>query len=362
MKVDNHLSTYEICILTIILLGMKLTDTTPALLSQNTQNAFWYVPLISFFVILPSVLIAYYLMSKHNATNLVDLFEILLGKYLGKLLAFIIFLFSFVLTAFDYRSYVNQIKLLYFERSSLLIIFILLIFISIFGAIRGIKTLGYTARVFFPFLQTTLSILAILILPSIVVERIYPIFGTGLSNVLYDGVSKSSLFSGFFLLMMLYPVVRKPKDFYKGTIIGLLLSLFQILLLFFIYATFFDYKSIEKTPFPFHDIALYISVGSFFTNIETFFMAFWLIATYLRFMLLLYLNTWVFGAIFNIEKFELLVLPMGFLTLVVGLIPNNTVVTELVYRNQILDIVTIITLTFPLILLIGHFLKRRKGR
>ncbi|WP_440897351.1 GerAB/ArcD/ProY family transporter [Amphibacillus sp. Q70] len=362
MKVDTKLSTYEICALTIIFISLKLSDTTPTLLAQTTQNAFWYVPLLSIIVISPFLFILYYLLAKYKARNLVDLFEILLGKFLGKTLAFFIFLYSYFLAAFDFRGYVNQIKLLYFEKSSINIIFVLLIFICIFGGIRGIKVIGYTAKVFFPFLELVLLLLVALTLPSIVVERIYPIFGSGLSHVLTESVSRTSLFASTILLMMIPSIAKKPENFYKGTIIGLIISAIQIVFLFFIYTTFIDYKSISKTPFPFHEIALYVDLGSFFTNVETFFMTFWLLATFIRFTLFLYLITWLFGAIFNIEKFELLLLPMGFLIMVIGLIPDNMIITELVYRNQLLSIASTTTFVFPLILLVGHFFKRGKGR
>lgn len=360
MRINTKLTTYEICTLTIIFIGIKLTDTTPSLLSDSTQNAFWYIPLISFIVMFPFFLITLYLLNKYKADHLVDLLQILLGKTLGKALAFFIFIFSFFLSAFDFRSYVNQIELMYFDKSSITIIFALLIFISIFGAIRGIKVIGYTAKVFFPLFQISLALLVILVYPSLVFERIYPIFGSGLSNVMYEGIFKGSFFSSFILLMMILPVARKPENFYKGTIMGLIISVLQIVFLFLIYATFFDYKSIERVPYPFHDVALYIDLGSFFTNIETFFMTFWLFAVFIRFILLLYLNTWLFGATFDIDNFELLILPMGFLIMVIGLIPDNIIVNEFIYRNHLLNLNTIFLFIVPVILLICHFFKRKK--
>src|SRR5699024_9770311 len=135
-------------------------------------------------------LILLYLLKKNNAKHLVDLCEILLGKSFGKILSLLIFLLGFCLSALDYRSYVNQIKLLYFEKSSLLIIFILLIFISVFGAIRGIKVIGYTAKVFFPLLQFSLVLLIVLVFPSLIIERVYPIFGSGLDQVIHESVFK----------------------------------------------------------------------------------------------------------------------------------------------------------------------------
>ena len=362
MRINTKLSTYEIFSLTNIAISMIITNTTPSLIAQTTQNAFWYVPLISFIVVLPSLLILLYLLNKYDAEHFVDLLERLLGKFFGKTIAFIVFLSNFFLLAFDQRSYVSQIKTLYFEQSQLISIFTILTLISIFGAIRGIKVLGYTAKIFLPYFLISLCLLVVLIFPSLIPQQIFPIFGTGLTHVIREGVSKGSIFSKFTLLFMLLPVVRKPKDFYKGALIGLILSVLQIITFFFIYTAFFDYDSIATTPFPFHEMTQYISLGDFFTNIESFFLVFWLASTFIRFILYLYLISWLFGAIFNIKNFELLISPLGFLLMLIGLLPGNMIVTEMVYRNTLFDLTTPIIIIFPLILLISHFIRRIRRR
>ncbi|WP_017471624.1 GerAB/ArcD/ProY family transporter [Amphibacillus jilinensis] len=360
MKVDRRLTSFEMFTLTSILIGIKLTDTTPSLFSQKAQNAFWYIPLLAFICILPAFLVLLYLLYKHNAKHFVHLFELLLGQGLGKSLAFIIFILSFVMIALDSRNYVEQIKIIYFQRSSILIIFALFGGVCIFGAIRGIEVVGYTTRIFWPFIRISFFILAALIFESVVWQRIFPIFGAGVPVILEEGVSKGSLFLDFFLLTMAFSAFRKPSQFIKGGLIGLIFSIAEITFFFFLYTTVFDYNSIEKISFPFHEVTQYVNLGDFFTNIETFFMVFWLLATFLRFILLLYLITWLFGAIFNIDEFELLLLPMGFFLMVIGLLPDNAVVTELIYRNKLLNIITPVIALVPFLLLLIHFFKRKK--
>lgn len=83
---------------------------------------------------------------------------------------------------------------------------------------------------------------------------------------------------------------------------------------------------------------------------------------FIRFILFLYLVAWMFGAIFNIKNFELLILPIGFLLMVIGLLPDNVIVTETVFRNGLFNRLTPFIIIFPLILLVCHFFKRRKRR
>ncbi|SEO39663.1 spore germination protein (amino acid permease) [Amphibacillus marinus] len=360
MNVNKKLSSFEMFSMTLILIGMKLSDTTPSLFAQKSQNALWYIPFLAFLIVLPSFFVIMYLLEKVQAKHLVNLFELLLGKLLGKGLAFFIFLLSFLMISLDSRNYVEQIKTLYFERSSSLIIFVLFCVVCVFGAIRGIEVIGYTSKVLIPFLTASLVLVIFLVYEHMIWERIYPIFGSGLQFVLKESLFKGSIFADFILLTMAYSSFKKPSDFKIGGLIALFIAVLEITFLFLIYATVFDYNSIEKVSFPFHEITQYVQLGDFFTNIETFFMVFWLLATFLRFILLLYLQTWLFGAIFNIDEFELLVLPLGFLSMVIGLIPDNSVVTELVYRNQLLDLLTPVLIVLPFLLLAIYTLRRKQ--
>lgn len=363
MKVNNKLSSYEVFSLTNLLIAMCITNTTPSLLAQTTQNAFWLVPLISFVSTLPPLLILLYLVNKYNAEHLVDLLEKLLGKVFGKVMALVLFIPSFFVLAFQKRSYVGQIKILYFEQSPIVVIFGLLTIICVFGAVKGIKVIGYTAKILLPFFQVSLIILIILIYPSLIIpERIFPIYGSGLSNLIQEGFLKGSLFSSFFLLLMIMPAIRKPKDFYKGGLTGLSISMIEMTLFFFIYTTFFDYNSIRTTPFPFHEITQFVRLGEFFTNIETFFLIFWLLSMFVRIVLFIYLIAWGFGTTFNIKQFELLIFPLGFLLMIIGLLPANPTVTETLYLQNLYSITTFTMGSFPFILLIFHFFKRVKER
>ncbi|WP_067840345.1 GerAB/ArcD/ProY family transporter [Amphibacillus sediminis] len=360
MKVDKKLAAFEMFSLTMILIALKLTDTTPSLFAQKAQNAFWYIPLLAFIVILPSLLILLYLLKHYQAKHLINLLEILLGNKLGKAIGFIFLLLNITFISLDSRNYVEQIRNLYFLNSSTLIIFVLFTIICIFGAIRGIEVIGYTAKIFFPFIFISFFLLAFLIYEELVWDRIFPIFGSGLPLIVEESLLKGSIYSDFILLTMGYSAFRKSHDFNTGGLVGLLFAIGVITFFFLIYAVVFDYNSIEKISFPFHEITQYVNLGDFFTNIETFFMVFWLLATFIRFILLLYLLTWLFGAIFNIKHFELLILPMGYLVMVVGLVPDNSVVNELIYRNQLLNLMTPIIMGFPLVLLLIHLFKRKK--
>lgn len=340
MQDHKTLRAGEMFALTILLVGLKFTDSTAALLSQEAQNAFWYIPLLAFMIMLPSFIIMLALLNKYQDKHLIELLEAILGRLVGKCIGFVLFLGGFILIALDSRNYAEQIQLLYFPNSDTLIIFTLFVLLCFFSAKKGFEVIGFSAKVFLPFIIISMLLLALLVFEHVVWERVFPIFGSGATIVFSEGLWRGSLFIEFFLLMMAYTVFRSRDDFLKGGSLGMIISISGITFFFFIYTTIFDYNSIEKISFPFHEVTQYVNLGDFFTNIETFFMVFWLLASIMRFVILFYLITWVFAAIFNINEFEPLLLPISYLLFIFGLLPDNSVMTELVYRNKLLDYMT----------------------
>ncbi|MFC4402310.1 GerAB/ArcD/ProY family transporter [Gracilibacillus xinjiangensis] len=350
MQNRGFLRVREIFAMILIIVGIRLSDSTPSLLAQNTQNALWIVPVISFICIFPSFLLMLYLLKKYKDKNLVQLLEAILGKGLGKAIGFIIFLFAFLSMTLDSRNYVEQIKVLYYPEAPTSLIFVILLGIVFFGAKRGIEVIGYSTFIALPFIKISAFFIVFLVLGDLLIQRIFPIFGSGLSSLLSEGIGKASIFAELFFILIAYVSTRETEIFHKASILAAIVALFEIVVFYFVYITVFDYNSVVKIAFPFHDITQFISFGAFFSNIETIFMVFWIIAAYLKFLILLYLTTWIFGVVFNIENFEPLLLPFGFLTATVAALPFNTVINELQFRDTLLSIMTPFFIILPILL------------
>ncbi|WP_077623855.1 GerAB/ArcD/ProY family transporter [Sediminibacillus massiliensis] len=356
-KKESRLGAREAFAMIILMLGVKISNTTPSLFAQYGGNAFWMMPFISIVVILPSILLLYYLLRKYKNKNLVELSEQIMGKTVGKILCFILFLIFFSMMAVEGRSYTEQLKLLYFPETPTPFIFFVFFLIAFYGAKRGLETIGSTSWLFLFYIKASVFLLVVLAFREAIFMRIFPIFGKGLSLLLIEGAKKASLFSDFFILAMVYNVFDSSKKFTRGILTGFVFIFFEMTFFFLLYCTIFDYNSIDKVAFPFHELTQYVDIGAFFTNIETFFMIFWLFAAYIKYMIYLYCISWIFGAIFNIKEFEPLILPFAFFGVVFGMIPENAVMNELVFKARLMDIATPILIAFPVLLWIVAKLK-----
>lgn len=357
MNPNRMLKAGEMFTLLFILLSLKATDATASLFTQKTQNAFWYMPIISLLVILPSLLLLLHLLKKYQDKNLIELIETIMGSLVSKIIGLIIFLSSFLLMGFSYRGYVEQINFLYFPETPYVILSLIFFTIVYFAAKKGWEVIGFTTKIFLPFFVLSSVILIILILNDLVIERVFPIFGSGGIIVLREGALKGSIFIELFLITIAYTSFKKTDFFRKGFVLGLIFSIISIICFFFIYATTFDYNSIAKMSYPFYDITQYVNLGGYLTNIETFFMIFWLLGSFLRYAIYLYLVTWIISATFHIEHIESLLLPVGFLGLIIGVISKNLIINEFTFYNSILNYLTFFYIGFPILLWLISSLK-----
>ncbi|KUP08112.1 hypothetical protein Q75_03380 [Bacillus coahuilensis p1.1.43] len=92
------------------------------------------------------------------------------------------------------------------------------------------------------------------------------------------------------------------------------------------YLLLFDYPSAQNITYPFHEAIRNISLGYYLDNLETLFLPFWLIGTFIKIMVFLYLLAYIFSKIVKIDEFEHLLFPLAVIVLLTGMIPENAAV------------------------------------
>ncbi|WP_394234082.1 GerAB/ArcD/ProY family transporter [Niallia oryzisoli] len=359
MKAKGTLRAREFSAIVLFCIGIKLSDTNPVIYAQTGKNAFWIMPIISFLVICPSALVLLFLLNKHQNKNLIELVRHIIGNKVGSLFAFVFFFITFSALSIDSRNYVETLNTMYYEESPLLSLYFVFMIICAFGAKKGFETIGSVSWSVLPYIEASLLSFGLICLQEVVWQRIFPIFGPGLKVLLMEGAKKGAIFWDLFILTIAYPVLKDQKSFHNGFLFGGVFSLIKITVIFFIYCTFFDYKSIERVAFPFHEITQYVSLGMFFTHVETYFMTFWVLAALLRFMIYLYVASWLLGETFRLKEFEPLILILGFLSITVGMIPEGPIFETMAIKGEFLNVLTPFFIIFPLLLWVVDKIKDR---
>ncbi|WP_026568501.1 GerAB/ArcD/ProY family transporter [Bacillus sp. UNC41MFS5] len=349
----------------ILMVGAKITEDTPTALFQKVQNAAWMIPIITAVISFIPLFLLIKTMSLYQNKNLFSVIQKLLGKYLGFFVCLLIFIINVFSISFDSRTYTTIIKTFYFNRTPMVIIYAILMGVCAYGAKKGIQHIGSVAYLIIYYAILLLYLAFFLSTQESSIQSLFPIWGPGKLEILKQSTLSLSLFSEFLLFALIIPSITSYKDFRKGTWIALVYVSIQLSVGIIIFICLFD-TSLSQNGYPFHTAIRFISIGTFFPNIEIIFFVIWLMAAFIRFTAFLYINALMFGQLFKIKDFEFLIPSLATLYLLIGSIPESPYDLSLqlkpILRSVTGPTLLVISITLWLVALLKGEFKHEKNR
>lgn len=307
----------------VIIIGTKATDMSTVLLFRDGLNASWMIMIGSFLFIIPSLLLLNRTLKKYQDKNILEVTQLALGKPVAYAVAFIMLFFTLINTATDSRSYMTQLADINFPNTPLFILYLCFLTICMWGAKKGWESIGSIAWAVLPYLMFALALLLFLMMKEAVFYRLFPLFGPGKWEIVKASFNYSSLYGDVFVLALMYPFVKNHKTYTRGLYTSLLFTVSMMALLCLSYVWIFDFRSVEKITYLYNESIQFVSLGRTVTNIETFFITFWLVSVFVKFIVYIYVVCNLFGFLFHIKEFEHTVFPITLLILVIAMIPEN---------------------------------------
>nr|WP_295971357.1 GerAB/ArcD/ProY family transporter [uncultured Bacillus sp.] len=318
----------------ILTVGAKLAEDTPSILYSHVQNAAWMIPIISGAIFFVPFFLLIKTLAIYEDKNLFELIKQLLGKFAGFIICLYIFLVNSAAISFDSRTYSKVIRTYYFTTTPDIIIYGILMFISAYGAKKGIQHIGSVSYIVVFYVIFSFSLALILCIRDANISAIFPILGTGAPDISIASIRNLSLFADFFILCAIVPYISSFKDFQKGTWIAYLYIIFELSIAILVFLSLFD-VTLSETEYPFHAAIRYISFGRFLSNVEILFLPIWLMAAFIRFSGFLYINALMFGYLFKIKDFEYLIPSLAIIYLFIGMIPETSMDVSLEFKEPI---------------------------
>jgi spore germination protein KB len=331
---SDKLSIREYIAITILMVGTKGTDETPSMLYNQVQNAAWMIPLISGGLFFIPLILLLKTLSVFQGKNLFTVIQQLLGIYIGFVICLLIFLVTSLAISYESRTYTNIINSFYFQTTPNLIIYGILMLVSAYGAKKGIRLIWISLLSADCLCITILFTSLILSIQHSNINAIFPIWGPGKLEILKESTLSFSLFADFCILAALIPYMNSFKEFRNGTVIVFVGTIIQFSLAIMLFICLFD-MSLKDIAYPFHTTTRYISIGSFLSNVETFFLPIWLMLVFIRLSAFLYISPLMFGQLFKIKNFEYLIPTLAAICLLIGMFPESPIDTSLGFKNRV---------------------------
>ncbi|SHG24957.1 GerAB/ArcD/ProY family transporter [Ornithinibacillus halophilus] len=338
-----------------IMIATKVTDDTPILFFDTLDTAGWIAPFFNALIVVIPLIFLMKVVTRYNK-GLIEIIDGLFGKYLGFLLLFIIWFISISALIIDTAIYTDIIGTMYFIRTPTIIIYGLIMAVCAYGAKRGFAQIGSAAWVVYPYLQVSLLFVFILTLSDSNLSFIHPIFGPGPIEIVKESTFTLSIYADFLYLFLIVPFIKDIHVFKKGTWAGFIIVIINVGIAFLLFLLLFDYQSLKMVNYPFHEVIRYIDTG-FLTNMESFFLPFWAIASFIRFTVYIWINALLFGHLFKIKQFEYVIPSIATLIVFIGILPESPTYAIFELRKTLFQFTTPIFFFLPILIWIVAKLK-----
>ncbi|GFZ31073.1 hypothetical protein CSC2_15990 [Clostridium zeae] len=358
---EGKFGTREAVSLTTLVLISKLFYTSISVLIKTTSTSAWYTTLISCITSIILFLCVSQLIRRYPNKNLVQIFDLVVGRFIGKTLSLIFIAYFIFYSGATIREFVEMLIayiLPYTQPSIILVVFLGVVIAYSYVGIEGIARMAYIG-----FFCVVVGLITILVLPYKLydVSNLTPIGGYGIKVAFTMGLWRTSAYSEVIILAFIINCLHGYEQFKKVGLISLILSGIVISIGTACSLMAFEYTQGSENLSSLFQLSRVIYLSRFLQRIESIFIFIWVIASIINVSVTFYLAISIFCKAFNIPRHRPCLLPFAYLTFMVTLMPKNISEATEIYITLIRQYSMIITYFIPILVLLIAIVRGEKG-
>jgi len=362
MSDKETISGRQLTLLTFTFIIATGTLFVPSMVAKKAGQDGWLSVLIAGIVGVILVFIITALGLRFPEKSLVEYSEIILGKWLGKIIVLIYILFYFHLSSNIIRGVTSTIQGTLLQNSTLETITIIVFLASAYSVKMGLETItrANILNLFVTFLA--IFTVFILLIKDMNIEMLTPVLSRGIVPVLRGSVEPASWFCQVVSIAFIMPFINKPKETRLCAIIGVVWAAVTLSIMAALVVVIFGPQLASVLSFPTLEVVRYINVGQYIQRVEIVFLIPWIISNYIKICFFYYITVLIVSKIFKIEKTKTLVIPVGLVlfSMSIALFKNNVELSS--FFSQVSGYYFLpVELGIPALLLVIELI-RKKGR
>lgn len=359
---ERKISNYEaICGFLIISIANLVLTSGKILIKSEKSASILNSLFVSILALLIFLIMSKYL-KKFNGKNLIDLSEILGGKYFKFLIGFLYIVYFFIRYAIFLRKIGDAMQLIYYPLTHIVFIIALITISSGIVSSIGNNSIFKSTSILLPLIYSTIILIFIGNSKNFNFNNIFPILGNGLSETFLSGSSNIFVFNG---LIYLYFIPHKLKNPEKIQKIGIIFWFFNFIYLLFcisdIVLLFNNVTNHSELP-PLYMSVRYIEFGTFFQRLDSAAIFIYILGLLCTLAINLTITLDIIKQITNISNTKPLLYPCLLISFSIALSLNPNTVVE-IFENQISKALYIIlVIIIPLFIFIFTTLKQKNEK
>ncbi|MEH7073520.1 GerAB/ArcD/ProY family transporter [Neobacillus drentensis] len=274
------------------------------------------------------------LAKRYPNKTLIEFNESILGKWAGKALSLLFFIFFLILTSGLLRIIGDFITTSILTDTPIEAIEVTFMLLLILAVRLGLETFARTAEMVVPWVLIFFFLLTFCLLPEIEMKNLFPILEDGINPVIKATIYSLGVpFSDLVILLMIAPTVASPKKIGKALGIATFTGGFILLTIVLLAILVLGANSIIQINYPIYILAQKINIGNFIQRIEVLAGAIFFISAFIKSTISFYSTVVSFAHIFQLKKFENLTLPFGIVIISLATVMSPNIV----YFNNFLS-------------------------
>jgi spore germination protein KB len=335
--------------------------SVPAVTAKYAKNDLWISPLWASLLGFITVYTAFQLHKLYPRQTIIQYSEHIIGKIPGKILGIIYLVFYLQMNAGGIRIYGDFVTGAILVKTPIFVIISTMVLVCAFAIRGGIEVLARIAQFFIPLYILSIIIIIILLLPELDSQNMFPIIEHGLIPSMKGAIVPGGWFAEFILVSFLFPYLN---DVEKGRKWGMI-SVFSVMITFIVtnfLILFLFGGTTGGYLYPLFTASRYINIADFLQNFDSVIMAMWVSGNFIKFSVVFYAIVLCTAQLLNLSDYQLIVFPLGFLTILFTFwgLPNKMVESE--YSFIVFPVYSFfVQLIIPLSLLIIAVLRKKRS-
>ncbi|PEL12464.1 endospore germination permease [Bacillus sp. AFS017336] len=249
--------------------------------------------------------------------------QIILGKYVGKILALIYILYFIYIAARDLRDFEDLLKITLYNASSLLSLGIVMMLLIMYAMSKGLETFARANEfIFIMIMFLVIIFIGFEIISKLIkLDNLRPVLENGWKPIWKSAfpISMTIPFGEVLTFTMIMPHLNKKDTAIKVGIPALLFSGCILTLFAVLNTAILGPAVIERTTYPLLTAVSYINIADFVQRLDTFIVVIAVCNAFVKITIYFYCAVSGAADLFNIKKSDQLVYPFGIITVICSL-------------------------------------------
>ncbi len=358
---EGSFGYHEAISLLVITIAIKFFFTSPAMLVEIVGTAGWYMTIISMLTAICAFMLLYLLLKRFPNKNIMEISDLVLGKWGGFIISFILGGYLLWTAAISMREFVEVLKVYVLPESPPSFIMVLFVITIVILSFMGLETIARFAKFIIYILGAGLLFVILLSSQNFVPRHLFPILGYGLDKTIFNGLLRCSYYGEIVILGVIASSLHGYKEIKRiglsSLLIAGLLTSFSLL----VFTLVFPYTIGQEITSPMFEMAALIDYGGFMQRMEPIFLFLWNFGTFIEVSLVFYAVLMIFCHIFRISDKRPVILPTATTMYSLSLIPRG--ISEVI--SGLLQMIRswgwIVYYVPPIIILIVAVIRKKKG-